>query len=104
MTCPVNTVGKTQWVETWLKLRRAESLEAGIHKPLLPAPSESGSWSNIPLTATSAGAWLRALLEGSDGPQADKLGTHSLKATVLSWCSKYGVDVGPSAIIKRLLM
>ena len=93
MTCPVNTVGQTRWVETWMGLRSSQSLEAGRNKPLLPAPADRGGWSNIPLTATSAGTWLRALLEDSDGPSASSIGTHSLKATVLSWCAKYGLDV-----------
>ena len=74
-------------------LRSSQSLEAGRNKPLLPAPADRGGWSNIPLTATSAGTWLRALLEDSDGPSASSIGTHSLKATVLSWCAKYGLDV-----------
>ena len=75
MTCPVNTVGQTRWVETWMGLRSSQSLEAGRNKPLLPAPADRGGWSNIPLTATSAGTWLRALLEDSDGPSASSIGT-----------------------------
>ena len=93
MTCPVNTVGGTRWVDMWMKLRCSEALEAGPNKPLLPAPADRGGWSNVPLTATSAGAWLRSLLEGSEGPPVSSLGTHSLKATVLSWAAKYGLDV-----------
>ena len=76
-----------------MRLRRSESLEAGQNKPLLPGPAEDGSWSKVPLSATSAGSWLRSLLEGVDGPPVEKLGTHGLKATVLSWCSKFGLDV-----------
>ncbi|MEM1009483.1 MAG: hypothetical protein AAGJ35_10790, partial [Myxococcota bacterium] len=90
MSCPVNTISGTPWVEVWLKLRKSVNLEAGPGKPLLPAPTETDAWSSVPLTASSAGSWLRALL---DGHSPEKLGTHSLKTTLLSWSAKFGLSV-----------
>ena len=93
LTSPVVSVARTDWVRTWMQLRRQEGLEAAEGFPLLPGPKEGGMWSKVPLTANSAAVWLRALLDGTEGPPLDKVGTHSLKATTLSWVSKFGVEL-----------
>lgn len=54
---------------------------------------------SVPLSASSAGMWLKSLVEGVAGPPSKDLGTHSLKATLLSWCSKHGLDV----VVRRAL-
>ena len=84
LTAPVCSVGQTDWVRTWMQLRRTEQLETGEGIPLLPGPREDGSWSKIPMTASSAALWLRALLGDAEGPDVNLVGTHSLKATTLS--------------------
>ena len=93
LTAPVKSVGSTDWVRVWMQLRRSEHLEAAEGKPLLPGPQEGGTWSSIPLSASSAALWLRSLLDGTEGPPIAEVGTHSLKATCLSWCSKYGMEL-----------
>ena len=100
---PLISFGPSAWLPTWLDLRQKEM---GAHAnskdefiPLLPAPTASGSWSRIPLTVTSGSNWLRSLLRGV-GPNGEvPLGTHSLKATILSMASKYGLGHG----IRKLL-
>ena len=93
LTALVKSVGSTDWVRVWMQLRRSEHLEAAEGKPLLPGPQEGGTWSSIPLSASSAALWLRSLLDGTEGPPIAEVGTHSLKATCLSWCSKYGMEL-----------
>ena len=93
MSAPVRTLTEGDWSGTWMRLRREVGLVTGEGKPLLPAPQESGGWAGVPLSASSAGVWLRALLEGTDGPPVQSIGTHSMKCTMLSWCAKYGLDI-----------
>ena len=99
MSAPINTVSGLDWSREWLQLRRDAGLEAGEGKPLLPAPNDGGTWANVPLSAMSAGIWLRSLLQGVEGPAVESIGTHSMKSTTLSWCAKFGID----ASVRRAL-
>ena len=72
------------------------STQAGIHLdetfngPMLPAPNVDGTWSDRSTGSREATRWLNHLLDldASD----TKVSSHSLKATVLSWCAKWGAD------------
>ena len=62
---------------------------------MLPAQSDAG-WSTLPITAHVASIWLKNLLRAG-GARAHEVigygtGTHSCKATVLSWAAKFGLD------------
>ena len=92
MSAPVKTVSGLDWSRAWLQLRREARMEAAEGKPLLPAPNDGGSWANVPLSASSAGIWLRSLLQDVGGPELSRVGTHSMKCTLLSWCAKFGLD------------
>ena len=61
----------------------------GIDVPFLPAPRPDGSWSSDPLSSSEVTRWLRFLLPRSDSEKP--LSSHSLKATTLVWCSKFGM-------------
>ena len=54
-----------------------------------------------PLTSADTSVWLRAILVKHGVPPAElvKVGSHSLKATLLSWATKSGLKMG----IRRLL-
>lgn len=95
MSVPISSVGQTDWAETWMGLRFKEKLDADEETPLLPAPLAGNQrrWSKIPLSAANAADWLRSLLSGIDGPSGMQIGTHSLKATLLSWSAKFGLPV-----------
>ena len=60
---------------------------------MLPSPLRNGGWNRLPLTAEASTAWLRHLLlkSGTDKHELEHYGSHSLKATLLSWLSKRGV-------------
>ena len=79
------------WVQVWLELRKQQGLECASGMPVLPAPMQNGSWSKVPLSVGAASEWLRALVKApSEGPS--RVATHSCKTSLLSMCSKYGVD------------
>lgn len=99
---PLLTFGDTQWLPTWLDLRQKElgaqanSIDEFI--PLLPSPTMKG-WSKMPLGVTSGANWLRSLLQGVEPEKGTPVGTHSLKATLLSMSAKYGMNHG----VRKLL-
>ena len=92
---PLLPFGDRQWLPVWLELRKkafgdmANSRDEFI--PLLPAPSANGAWSRVPLAVTSGANWLRSLLQGTMEQQGTPVGTHSLKASLLSMCAKFGM-------------
>ena len=63
----------------------------GPGMPLFPALTNQG-WSRVPATAGAAADWLRKILliMGFPGAKVQCIGTHSCKATTLSWMSKFG--------------
>ena len=62
------------------------------NEPLLLAPDESGSWMERSVSTQEASRWLDYLLSKRLG-SAEKTSIHSLKATPLSWCAKFGVSL-----------
>jgi len=61
----------------------------------------SGSFGTMPLTAGEASKWLRSLLglKYDVNDSHSKISSHSLKRTLLSWCSKYGMPREDRAIL-----
>ena len=97
---PTKSFTEDGWVSQWLEVRAQSNMQVGSGIPLLPSPAAGGGWSKIPLSCEAAGDWLRALLKASlaegSGP---RVATHSCKASILSMCSKHGME--PAA--RRLL-
>ena len=87
-------VSGVNWAETWLRARADCNLCAGEGKPFLPAPLSDGTWGVGKLSLGEATLWLREVLirAGIDPAELGDLGTHSLKATLLSWLAKAGLD------------
>ncbi len=92
-------VSGKNWAKAWFEVRESEGLTLGGNIPLLCSPMEGGRWARLPLTVTAATQWLRTLVAGASGPPLQRLGTHSLKSSVLSWMAKHGA----SHDIRRLL-
>ena len=84
------------WLGTWLKLKD----EAGINGRFMTAPDSFVGFGTRRLENREANAWLRHLLS-MDVECCDigLVGTHSCKATQLSWAAKEGLE--PSC--RRLL-
>ena len=89
VACPVPGVSRWPWASSWLQNRKLHGLEAGVGRPTMPAPTSTGGWSLLPLGPSDAAVWIREVLAEQDMiVQGQSLGTHSAKATLLSWMCK----------------
>ena len=82
------------WIPLWLDLRKQCFGDDSAAKsfPLLPSPAANGTWTKMPLSVTAGSQWLRSLL-GETGRSGEvKIGTHSCKSSMLSWCAKHGMN------------
>jgi hypothetical protein len=62
------------------------------------APGLDGTWSSKRLTTADCTVWMRELMltvADVERTRALGLGSHSLKATMLSWAAKFGMPAGP---------
>ena len=92
MAAPRIGVTGRDWFHEWKSACVESGKPSGQGVPLLPAPSPNG-WNKVPLRASEAGDWLRKILTacGIDRSLLTNVGTHSLKATCLTWCAKFGI-------------
>ena len=100
--CTANGLEVPLWHEVWLKLRARANLlqlpredrEQGPRRPFMPGVTMGGSFSSQPMASSEGSKFLRAILRqgGQTEEQVSGISSHSLKATVLSWLRKYGVD------------
>ena len=92
MAGPLYGVTGVPWFSAWLSLRSDLSIPAGPDLPLLPPQLANSTWSGVPASATVAAGWLRGILKSRGFGDLKAYGTHSCKATCLSWCAKWGVN------------
>ena len=75
-----------------MAVRESLSIQAPPSHPMMPAPSADGTPCVRALSATEAGDWLRRLLTGSqEHADGRRITAHSMKATCLSFCAKFGL-------------
>ena len=82
------------WIPVWLDLRKkclGDNLSSKSY-PLLPSPAANGTWTRMPLSVTAGSQWLRSLLGETVRDGEVQVGTHSCKASMLSWCAKHGIN------------
>ena len=93
LVAPVWGVASPPWGLMFVKLCQSSDrpLELIQNESMLNAPTPDGKWSSRSVTTTEAGKWLRKLLAGMSHPP-DYTSIHSLKATPLSWCAKWGLE------------
>ena len=94
------------WAKTYLRLRaEAEMQNPGSEAiPMLPAPKKGypSSWCTRYLTSSELNSFMKAFFKQSGlATEGKKLSSHSLKATGLSWSSKFGVSGEMRAILAR---
>ena len=103
MVATIHGISDQCWDLEWMKVLAENGPPLGAGRPLLPGPMENGQWQNVPLSPEASARWLRGLLyrHPADFPNNEirELGTHSLKATLLSWSSKYGLSLQTRAIL-----
>ncbi|CAE6914648.1 unnamed protein product [Symbiodinium sp. CCMP2592] len=93
MFAPIQGIGEVPWGVKWFEFYKVHGPPLGTGKPLLPSPLSGGGWQTAPLAVASATKWMKSLLirAGCDRSSVESLGTHSLKATTLSWSAKFGL-------------
>ena len=89
------------WGLVWSQLLKDAGPKLGRGMPLLPAFTEGGVWLEAPAKPAYSAKWLRNLLyrQGFEIGLVKPLGTHSCKATALSWCAKYGIPRGVRSLL-----
>ena len=82
------------WAARWLQLRLEHGLDS-TDGPLMPAVSSSGKWTEARLKSSEAVIWMAELLSRAGAPVRSNqvIGTHSGKATLLSWLAKAGASI-----------
>ena len=99
LVIPWDGVVREDWLSQFLQVYEECGLD--INKsplgPLLPAPKAGGGFCARPLTTSEASAWLKKLLQGTKN--AAELRSHSLKATLLTWCAMAGFEKELRAVL-----
>ena len=99
VVAPMMGIADRPWASAWQANRKHWRLahEGDISQdPLLPEMSADGSLLPCNMGTARASSWLLALLARNDQVNPDSLlaiSTHSLKATLLSWAAKSGMEV-----------
>ena len=80
------------WAEAWLALRADVGLDANVDGTLMPVPLRGGGFGCSRMLSSEGCPWLRQLLPRVSPTFRDvsTYGTHSAKATLLSWMAKAG--------------
>ncbi|CAE7678807.1 unnamed protein product [Symbiodinium sp. CCMP2592] len=94
MVSPIWGLEQDSWAMAWMEVAGRAGPAWGPDMPLLPSPTEGGQWQKAPMSAQAGARWLRHLLyrAGEDVALVKAVGTHSCKATLLSWMSKWGAS------------
>jgi len=91
VVAPVVPLGEVNWAEAWRDARDEAKFDESF--PLMPAPLFSGGWSKRPLTSAEIGRWLCSLLTSENCmDEGANIGSHSCKASILSFLAKFGVE------------
>ena len=81
------------WAPAWVELRKEMGLCAQRDGCLVPAIMPDGSFAKRRLRSGELLAWMASYLKRVRALRpGQRLGSHSGKATLLSWAAKYGVD------------
>ena len=94
MVAPRYGVTGLDWFNAWREACIRSGKPRGNDVPMLPFPTRSG-WTKTPVGAGEGADWLRQMLHVSGIPldALSNIGTHSLKATTLSWMAKFGATI-----------
>ena len=92
LVAPSLGVASEPWVNRWMMVRECLGIQQPPSHPVMPAPSADGTPCVRALSATEAGDWLRKVLTGTkEHAEGRRVTAHSMKATCLSFCAKFGL-------------
>jgi hypothetical protein len=80
------------WAEAWLKLRAFAGCDAAVDGTLMPEVLSNGEFGGARMTTQDGTLILRKLLRDAGVASVEAYGTHSAKATLLSWSAKAGLS------------
>eukprot|EP00435_Cladocopium_sp_Y103_P065902 s490_g28.t1 len=104
IVAPARGVDQSNWAVEYLALRKRAGLELPLeeHGPMMRAPLNDAAtqWSSRPLSSEEGSAFLRGVLKAPK-TASRRLSTHSMKSTILSWASKYGLPDSSRAVLAR---
>ncbi len=92
----VGLVRGRSWASEWLRLRSQLGMNASDVACLCCSPRDADAGTE-PMRTSEANRWLKYLCEVAGVPAI--YGTHSCKATLLSWCAKGGVKGGDRRLL-----
>eukprot|EP00971_Amphidinium_carterae_P116893 2314889-Amphidinium_carterae.1 len=77
-----------------MKLREDAGLVCSAERPMMPVLLTDGTFGQTPMSSGEANRWVREIFmqHGIAKDMASTIGTHSLKATMLSWAAKFGLS------------
>ena len=106
IVAPTLGIFGSNWTSLYMQLRERAglTLPSDTPGPMFPAPSKSGAdgWCKRYLSSGELNAFLKVVFKASllENP-GRRISTHSLKATGISWCAKFGLDSDCRAILAR---
>ena len=89
--CATGVSGK-QWAQAWLKLREVAGCSADADGSLMTEVLAGGVFGAGRMRTGDGAIILRELLKRSGVHNLEEYGTHSGKATLLSWAAKAGLS------------
>ena len=106
IVAPAHGICQGNWAKSYMRLRRIACMPEPDNdaSPLLPAPLKSGEtiWSERYLSSSELNCFIKMFfLERCLLKEGTKISSHSMKATGLSWASKYGVDPEVRSVLAR---
>ena len=104
IVAPAFGVDGLNWAEAYLDVRRQCNLSLPLdgYGPMMRAPNNSSatSWTERALSSEEGSDFLRKALKAPKTPER-RVSTHSMKSTIMSWASKYGLSEYTRAVLAR---
>eukprot|EP00435_Cladocopium_sp_Y103_P058675 s1435_g20.t1 len=104
IVAPARGVDMSNWASVYLTLRKRAGLVLPLeeHGPMMCAPLDEAAlqWSTRPLTSEEGSSFLRKVLKAPKTVDR-RISTHSMKSTLMSWTSKYGLPDSSRAVLAR---
>ena len=104
IVAPAVGIDGSAWAKTYLEVRRQCNLCLPLegYGPMMCAPANASAtvWTRRALTSEEGSDFLRIVLKAPKTVDR-RISTHSLKSTIMSWTSKYGLSEYSRAVLAR---
>eukprot|EP00435_Cladocopium_sp_Y103_P042781 s2110_g11.t3 len=95
LIAPIKGLGPRAWGHDFVEVSKKVGLnlcEWSNPKPLLPAPTQIGDWTDRAVTSTEVCKWMHGVLRQCKDFEPEGFTPHGCKATTLIMLSKYGAS------------